>query len=198
MPAGTAEAQPRWAAERYTSLMANTPGKSTSAPRSASSHAGEDAALRKQLLALLTWEDAHVTFDDAVKGIPASVRGIQPPGLPYSLWQLLEHIRLAQRDILEFCIDSGYRARKWPDDYWPKSPVPPTSQAWQQSVSAIRSDRRGLIRLLSDRAVDLFAQIPHGQGQTYLREVVLIADHNAFHVGQLVLVRRLLGVWHKS
>lgn len=175
--------------------MVNTPGKPTGAPRSSS--AGEDAALRRQLLALLTWEDAHVSFDDAVKGVPAHARGIQAPGLPYSLWQLLEHIRLAQRDILEFCIDPGYQARKWPDDYWPKSPAPPSSQAWRQSVSAIRSDRRDLIRLLSDGAVDLFAQIPHGQGQTYLREIVLVADHNAFHVGQIVVVRRLLGVWHK-
>lgn len=144
------------------------------------------------------WEDAHVSFDVAVKNIPASARGILPPGLPYSLWQLLEHIRLAQRDILEFCIDPGYRARKWPDDYWPRSPVPPSSRAWLQSVSAVRADRKHLIRLLSDRTIDLFAKIPHGQGQTYFREFVLVADHNAFHVGQIVLVRRLLGIWNQS
>lgn len=170
----------------------------TSPPNQASLQARVDTALRKQLLSLLTWDHAHVNFDEAVRGIPARVRGIQPPGLPYSLWQLLEHIRLAQRDILEFCIDPAYRAPKWPEDYWPKSPAPPTSQAWRESVLAFKSDRKTLIRLLSEGAVDLFAEIPHGQGQTHLREFVLVADHNAFHVGQLVLMRRLLGVWHKA
>jgi len=159
---------------------------------------GADAALRKHLLELLTWGDAHVSFDDAVKGIPAGVRGIQPHGIPYSLWQLLEHIRLAQRDILEFCVDPGYRARVWPDDYWPKSPIPPNAGAWSRSVTAVRADRDALIRLLSNEDVDLFSEIPHGQGQTYFRELVLVADHGAFHVGQIVLLRRLLGVWHAS
>lgn len=172
--------------------------KKPSRPNPAGLQAGVDTALRKQLLSLLTWDHAHVTFDEVVRGIPARVRGIQPPGLPYSLWQLLEHIRLAQRDILEFCIDPAYRAPKWPDDYWPKAPAPPTSHAWRESVSAFKSDRKTIIRLLSEGAVDLFAEIPHGEGQTYLREFVLVADHNAFHVGQLVLMRRLLGVWHKA
>lgn len=151
--------------------------------------------LRKQLAALLSWQDAHVDFDAVVKGLPPRLRGVQPAGLPYSAWQLLEHLRLAQRDILDFCVDPAYRARKWPDDYWPRSPVPPTPKAWQQSIAAVRADRRSLEKLLKDPTLDLFAKIPHGEGQTYLREFLLVADHNAFHIGQLVIVRRLLGAW---
>ena len=152
-------------------------------------------SLRKHLTALLNWQDAHVNFDTAVKGLPPRLRGVPPPGLPYSAWQLLEHLRLAQWDILDFCVNPAYRALKWPDDYWPKSPAPPTTKAWQQSVAAFRADHRSLVRFLADPALDLYAKIPHGEGQTYLREFLLVADHNAFHVGQLVIVRRLLGAW---
>ena len=152
-------------------------------------------SLRGHLAALLSWQDAHVDFDTAVKGLPPRLRGIQPQGLPYSAWQLLEHLRLAQRDILDFCVDPAYRAPKWPDAYWPKSPAPPTAKAWQQSIAAVRADRRSFDRLLADPALDLHAKIPHGEGQTYLREFLLVADHNAFHVGQIVIVRRLLGTW---
>ncbi|MBL0211184.1 MAG: DinB family protein [Holophagaceae bacterium] len=151
--------------------------------------------LRKHLAALLNWQDAHVDFDTAVKGLPPRLRGVQPQGLPYSAWQLLEHLRLGQRDILDFCVDPAYRAPKWPEAYWPKSPVPPTPKAWQQSIAAVRADRRSLEKLLADPALDLFAKIPHGEGQTYLREFLLVADHNAFHVGQLIILRRLLGAW---
>ncbi len=152
-------------------------------------------SLRKQLAALLNWQDAHVDFDTAVKGFPPRLRGVRPEGLPYSAWQLLEHLRLAQRDILEFCVDPDYRAPKWPDDYWPKSPAPPTPKAWQQSIAAVRADRRRLEKLLADPALDLYAKIPHGEGQTYLREFLLVADHNAFHLGQILVLRRLLGAW---
>ncbi len=152
-------------------------------------------SLRKHLASLLRWQDAHVDFDAAVKDLSPRLRGVQPEGLPYSPWQLLEHLRLAQRDILEFCVNPGYRALKWPDDYWPKSPVPPTSKAWQQSVAAFRADRRSLEKLLADPTLDLFSKIPHGEGQTYLREFLLAADHSAFHVGQLIILRRLLGAW---
>lgn len=154
-----------------------------------------DASLRKHLSAVLDWKDAHVNFDDAVKGIPPRFRGVQPPGLPYSPWQLLEHIRLAQRDILDFCRDSNYSAPRWPDDYWPVSPIPPDPKAWMSSVAAFRSDLESLRRMLRDPATDLSAEIPHGQGQTYLREILLVADHTAFHLGELVVVRRLLGIW---
>lgn len=152
-------------------------------------------SLRKHLATLLGWQDAHVDFDTAVKGLPPRLRGVQPQGLPYSAWQLLEHLRLAQRDILAFCLDPAYRAPKWPEAYWPKSPVPPTPKAWQQSIAAVRADRRSLEKLLADPALDLFAKIPHGKGQTYLREFLLVADHNSFHVGQLIILRRLLGAW---
>jgi hypothetical protein len=154
-----------------------------------------DDPLRTHLLRLLDWEDAHAGFDSAVAGLDPSRRGVAPPGLPYSAWQLLEHLRLAQEDILEFCRDPAYRERKWPDDYWPASPEPPSEEAWDRSVADFRRDREELRRLGADPGLDLFARIPHGTGQTYLRELLLVADHNAYHVGQLVLVRRLLGAW---
>lgn len=151
--------------------------------------------LREQLIKLLGWQDAHVNFNEAVEGIPPQLQGVRPEGLPYSVWQLLEHIRLTQRDILDFCRNPAYQAPKWPDEYWPKSPIPPTPEAWQESVAAFRADRESLERLVADPTLDLFAKIPHGEGQTYLREVVLVADHSAYHVGELVAVRRLLSVW---
>jgi hypothetical protein len=154
-----------------------------------------DRALRRQLAALLDWEDAHVGFDTAVAGIPEGRRGLQPAGLPYSPWQLLEHIRLVQRDLLEFCRDPAYRAREWPDDYWPETPSPPSAEAWDASVVHVRRDRQALQALATDSAHDLLATVPRGNGQTYLRELLLAADHTAYHVGQLVVVRRLLGRW---
>jgi len=151
--------------------------------------------LRKQLVKLLSWGEAHVDFDRAVKGIPPRLLGVQPKNLPYSLWQLLEHLRLAQRDILEFCRNPKYLAPKWPEDYWPAKPAPPNAGAWQKSVAAFRADRRELVALIADPSVDLHARIPHGDGQTYLREILLVADHGAFHMGQIVAVRRLLKAW---
>ena len=155
----------------------------------------QNEMLREQLIKLLGWQDAHVNFDDAVEGIPAQSHGVRPEGLPYSPWQLLEHIRLTQRDILDFCRDPSYEAPKWPDDYWPTSTIPPTQEAWQESVTAYGADREALQELIADPELDLYAKIPHGEGQTYLREVLLVADHSAYHVGELVAVRRLLGVW---
>jgi hypothetical protein len=151
--------------------------------------------LREQLLRLLSWHDAHVTFEKAVEGIPPRLRGVRPAGMPYSAWELLEHMRLAQRDILEFCIDPHYRERKFPDDYWPRTPAPPTSGAWQKSVAGYRTDRKAMELLVAEPKLDLHARIPHGEGQTFLREVFLVADHNAYHLGELVAVRRLLGDW---
>jgi hypothetical protein len=150
---------------------------------------------RKLLASLLSWADAHVSFDRAVQGVPARLRGIRPKGLPYSLWELLEHIRLAQRDILDFCINPKYRAKKWPDDYWPGKPAPPNAGAWRKSVAAVRVDRRALQKLALDASIDLDAPIPHGDGQAYAREILLAADHAAYHVGEIITVRRLLGAW---
>jgi len=157
-----------------------------------------DAALRDQLSRLLAWEDAHVGFDRAVADIPADLRGRQPAGVPYSPWQLLEHLRITQRDILEFCRNPDYREREWPADYWPASPAPSSAAEWDKSVEQFRQDRKALQDLAADPAIDLFAKIPHGQGQTYLRELVLVADHTAYHIGELVVVRRLLGAWKSS
>ena len=154
--------------------------------------------VREQLQRLLQWEDAHAGFDTAVAGIPAEVRGKRPTGLPHSPWEILEHLRRTQQDILEFCINPKYEERTWPDDYWPSSAAPPSAKAWDESIKKFREDRTALQKLAADTKVDLGARIPHGSGQTYLRELVLVADHSAYHVGQLVLTRQLLGVWKKS
>jgi hypothetical protein len=151
--------------------------------------------LRDQVAKFLDWGEAHVDFDTAVKGIPTKLRGVRPRGVPYSLWQIVEHIRLAQEDILDFCVNPKYRAKKWPADYWPSAPKPPNSRAWAASVAAVRRDRRKVERLARNSRVDLHAKIPHGKGQTYLREILLVADHEAYHVGEIVLLRRMLGIW---
>ena len=152
-------------------------------------------ALRAQLVKLLDFEEAHVGFDRAVKGIPARLRGKLPQGCEHSLWQLVEHLRIAQADILEFCNTAKYRAKKWPDDYWPKPLGPRNAAAWTKAIAAYRRDRKALQRLAANRRVDLLAAIPHGTGQTYLREILLVADHNAYHIGQIVALRRRLGIW---
>ena len=148
--------------------------------------------LRAQLSRLLERSDAHISFDKAVADVAPDVRGVRRTGLPHSLWELLEHLRRAQRDILDFCLEAPYVAQSWPDDYWPTSPEPPSPDAWDESVAAIRRDREEFQRLVADPEVDLFAVVPHGTEQTYLREVLLAADHVAYHLGQLMAVRRLL------
>ena len=155
----------------------------------------EEALLRKQLVALLTGSEAHANFDDAVKDLPVELRGKTPKGAEHSPWQLLEHLRIAQEDILDFSRNPDYKEKKWPDDYWPKSPEPPTGNDWDHSIKAFHKDRKAMCDLVEDKSTNLFAKIPHGTGQTLLREALLVADHNAYHVGQLVLVRRLLGAW---
>ena len=153
--------------------------------------------LREQLVRLLDWEEAHVGFDKVVDGIAASQRGALAPGFEHSLWQLLEHMRLAQKDLLDFCIDPGYaQTLQWPDDYWPSSPAPPNATAWKNSVEAFKADRDAVTSLVGDASVDLFALVPTGKGhQTYLRAILLVVDHNAYHLGQMVAVRRALGLW---
>ncbi|MGZ8797923.1 MAG: DinB family protein [Thermoanaerobaculia bacterium] len=151
--------------------------------------------LRDQLSSTLGWEDAHVGFDNAVDGIPAELRGTRPSNLPHSPWQLIEHLRIAQHDILEFCRNPSYKELKWPDGYWPASDAPPSARAWDESIRMFRQDRKALQQLAADLAVDLTARIPHGDGQTYVRELILAADHAAYHLGELIVVRRLLGIW---
>jgi hypothetical protein len=153
-----------------------------------------DRAVRAQLAKFLDWGDAHVGFDASVKGIPPRLRGVRPKGLPHSCWELVEHIRLAQSDILEFCRSARYKEKKWPEDYWPVSPRP-SGAAWARSLAAFRRDRRAFQRLTLNPRFDLTAKIPHGTGQTYLREILLVADHTAHHVAQIIDVRRALGIW---
>jgi DinB superfamily len=155
----------------------------------------DERALRGLLRRLLDWEDAHVGFEKAVAGIPPRLRGTRPAGAPHSPWEIVEHLRLAQADILEFCVNSGYKEKAWPADYWPAAASPPSKGAWDDSIAQFQRDRRALQRLAANQKVALTAKIPHGSGQTYLRELVLVADHLAYHVGQLVLVRQLLGIW---
>jgi len=158
----------------------------------------DDTALRQHLARALDWEDAHVGLESAVADFPPALRGAVPEGLPWSAWQILEHLRIAQHDILDFCRNPKYREMKWPDDYWPDSPNPPSDAAWKDAIDRYLVDRKALQTLAADTSLDLGARIPHGSGQTYLRELLLVADHNAYHVGQLVLVRRLLGIWPTS
>jgi uncharacterized damage-inducible protein DinB len=155
----------------------------------------KDAALRAHLRELLDWEDAHAGFDAAVEGLRPEARGAVPQGAAHSAWQLLEHLRLAQKDILDFCLDPHYAEPASMDEYWPPRAAPPSRAAWDESIAAFRRDRDALRKLAADPATDLFAKVPQGNGQTYLRELLLVADHNAYHVGQLVLLRRLLGDW---
>jgi uncharacterized damage-inducible protein DinB len=154
-----------------------------------------DKELRRHLARLLSWSDAHVSFDDAVAGLPASARGKVPKRSQHSPWQLLEHLRLAQADILEFCVARRYQEKQWPRDYWPPTAAPPSARAWNQSIADFKRDRRALERLTQNPRRDLLAPVPAGKGQTLLREILLAADHTAYHVGQLVAVRRALGHW---
>jgi len=157
--------------------------------------ADTQAALREHVLYLLQGGGAHAKFQDAVSGIPAKLRGTKPKGLDVSPWRVLEHMRLAQADIVEFCISRDYREKEFPADYWPKSDAPPDSGAWDKSVKAFESDLDQMCKLVKNPRTDLFAKIPWGDGQTYLREALLVGDHNAYHLGQMITVRRLLGAW---
>ena len=153
-------------------------------------------AFRDHLVRLLDWEDAHVGFDKTVEGIAPQHRGARPAGFEHSPWQLLEHLRLAQEDILDFCVNPSYEhTMKWPDDYWPDDPAPPGDQAWAESIAGfVRS--RDALKKLAREVPDLAATVPTGKGsQTYLRAILLAADHVAYHVGQLVAVRKALGLW---
>jgi DinB family protein len=154
-----------------------------------------DKQLREHVVYLLNGGGAHAQFDDTVKDLPENLRGVKPNGLPHSAWMLLEHLRMAQWDILEFSRNSKYKAPKWPDDYWPSTEAPPSAAAWNRSIQQFRKDLKAMQDLVANPKTDLYARIPWGDGQTILREALLVADHNAYHLGQLVDVRRLLGTW---
>jgi hypothetical protein len=154
-----------------------------------------DKALREQVIYLLEGGGAHAKFEEVVAGIPPKLLGQKPSGLPHSLWMLLEHLRIAQGDILEFSRKAKHVSPGWPEGYWPKTNAPPSSAAWNTSVKKFRRDRKAMQELVKDPKTDLFARIPWGDGQTVLREALLVADHNAYHLGQMLDVRRLLGAW---
>lgn len=146
----------------------------------------------------LTWEQAHATLENALKGLPAELRGKRPANAPHSIWELVDHIRRTQKDLLEFCAKADYHEPKWPDDYWPRESEPASDGAWEECLAELRRDADALARFTVDRADTLTEKIPHGTGQTYLRTVLVAVDHTAYHVGQIVLVRRLLGAWPAS
>jgi hypothetical protein len=156
---------------------------------------GELDALRRHLLELLDGGHAHPDFEASVADLPPDLRGAKPPGLPHTPWRLLEHMRIAQWDILRFSIDREHVSPEFPAGYWPDGDAPPDPSAWDLCLEAFRADLRQMKDLVSDPKTDLFAPIPHGQGQTILREALLVADHNSYHIGQMIAVRRLLGAW---
>ena len=154
-----------------------------------------EKSLREHLVNLLSGASAHVDWKASFKGVAPKSRGVRPEGLPYSLWELLEHMRIAQWDILEFSRNSKHVSPGFPEGYWPKTPGPPSDEAWGKSVEAFQRDLTEMIKLVNDPSTDLFAKIAHGDGQTILREALVLVDHNSYHVGQLVDLRRALGTW---
>ena len=153
--------------------------------------------LREHLLELLGGGGAHAKFEDVIKDLPAKLRGVKPAKFPHTAWMLLEHMRLAQRDILEFSRNAKHVSPEWPGGYWPKAERPSNEAAWNKSIQQLRSDRKEMEDLVTNPKTDLFARIPWGDGQTILREALLVADHNAYHVAQLVDLRRMLGAWKR-
>jgi hypothetical protein len=154
-----------------------------------------NSALRKELDRLLSGKGAHADFDAAMAELPASLRGVRPEGAQHSAWEILEHLRIAQHDMLEFSRDVKYQSPSWPEEYWPKSPAPVKADDWDNSVKAFKRDLAAMRKLVSDAGAELFTPFAHGDGQTLLREALQMADHNAYHLGELVLLRRLLGAW---
>lgn len=157
-----------------------------------------DKQVREQLVMLINWEDAHVGLDRALDELPVAARGQVPKGMAHSIWQIVEHMRIAQEDILEFSRNPKYKEKKWPDQYWPAAHAPADEEAWQKSIDTFHKEREAFCAMVVDPAQELFAPFPWGSGQTLMREALLIADHNAYHTGEIVAVRRALGVWEQA
>jgi hypothetical protein len=157
-----------------------------------------DKALREHLRKVLGWGEAHADWKQALAGLDAAHRGVRPAGSPHSAWELFEHVRLAQRDILDFTLDPKHVSPEWPSGYWPKNSAPADDAEWEKSVRAFFHDLQEAEKLVSDPRTDLFARLKHGTGQTILRQALLLADHNSYHLGQFVLVRRLAGAWQEK
>ena len=177
--------------------VARAKGKKSTGGNSSSAKvaAGNDVALRKHIVDLLKGGSAHVQFMDGLEGFPPNKRGTFAAGLPHTGWQLLEHSRIAQWDILEFSRNPKHVSPGFPEGYWPKTPGPPSDAEWEKSVQTFQRDLDEMVNLVKNSRTDLFARIPHGDGQTILREALVLADHNAYHLGQLVDLRRALGTW---
>ena len=154
-----------------------------------------DSNLRDHVIKLLQGGHAFAAFDAVVKDFPFEKAGTKPDGFDHSAWQLLEHLRIAQWDIVEFSVDANHVSPQWPQEYWPKEAAPPAEEDWQNSVKAFKNKIKKMQDIIKDTSNDLFAKIPHGTGQTILREALLIAEHNAYHIGQLVMLRKVLGIW---
>jgi hypothetical protein len=152
----------------------------------------ETVSLRKHLDDLLLMKGAHLDFEEALEGFPVALRGAKPPGAPHTPWQLLEHMRIAQEDILDFSRNAKYKEKKFPDGYWPATEAPPSEEAWDKSVKLFQRDLQEMLALIADTKHDLLTKIPHGTGQTLLREALLVADHNAYHLGQFMFLRKML------
>ena len=155
----------------------------------------DDAVLRESLVELLRGKQAHVSLRQAIEGLEPQLRNARPQAGVHSVWEDLEHIRIAQEDILRYTLDAAWQSPEWPGGYWPPPTDRITDEIWDTSVNAFFADLEEVIALVSDTRIDLTASIPHGEGKTYLREVFLVADHNAYHVGQIVQTRKLLGDW---
>jgi uncharacterized damage-inducible protein DinB len=156
----------------------------------------EEPDWRTIVASSLDWEQAHAKLETVVKGLAVPLRGQRPPGYPHSVWELLEHIRITQHDLLDFCLNPDYEEKlRWPRDYWSPTPAPPSGDAWDHSIAEYRRDREALAQFTTESKVDLTAKIPRGTGQTYLRTILVAVDHASYHVGQIVSVRRLLGAW---
>jgi hypothetical protein len=155
-----------------------------------------DSAVRQQVVNLLTMQQAHMGFEGAVADFPHSAINLRAPNVPYTFWHLVEHLRIAQHDILDYCVNPDYAYRKWPDEYWPPRDAETDAAGWQATIAAFRADRNALAALALDPAQDLNAQLPHGEpGHTLLRELLLAADHNAYHTGELAILRGVMGLW---
>jgi hypothetical protein len=151
--------------------------------------------VREQIIQLLQGGHAHLTFDKAIEDFPKKLRGAKPAGAPHTAWELLEHMRIALWDIVEFSVDAKHVSPTWPEGYWAKTEKPPSDAAWKKSIASIKRDLLRMRKLIENPATNLYAKIPHGTGQNILREALLVADHNAYHIGQLVFLRRLLAAW---
>lgn len=155
----------------------------------------ENKQFRNQLIKMLSWEGAHSNLDHALNDMPPEVIGVKVSGIDYTIWQLAEHIRITQADILNFCTNSRYVSKSWPDSYWPLNYAPHDISDWENTVKQIKEDRKNLVELVKDPQTDLMKPIPHGKGQNIFREIVLVIDHNSYHTGQIIMIRKMLGVW---